>query len=45
MPVRLYLVDALPRSSRGKINRDRVSEICAGLSPVDLKSVLSGNVP
>jgi acyl-CoA synthetase (AMP-forming)/AMP-acid ligase II len=45
MPVRLYLVDALPRSPRGKINRDRVSEICAGLPPVDLKSVLSGNDP
>ncbi len=45
MPVRLYLVEALPRTSRGKINRDRVSEICAGLSPVDLKSVLSGDIP
>lgn len=45
MPVRIYLVDALPRTSRGKINRDRVSEICAGLSPVDLKSVLGGSVP
>lgn len=43
MPVRLYLADALPRNSRGKINRERVSEICAGLTPVDLKSVLDGS--
>ncbi|MBP2675179.1 MAG: long-chain fatty acid--CoA ligase [Deltaproteobacteria bacterium] len=43
MPARLYLVDLLPRTSRGKINRDHIAEICAGLKPVDLRGILSGS--
>jgi oxalate---CoA ligase len=31
MPIRWYLVDEIPRTSRGKVNRARVSEVCAGL--------------
>ncbi|MBE0602942.1 MAG: acyl--CoA ligase [Deltaproteobacteria bacterium] len=42
MPLRLYLVDSLPRTSRGKINRDHVAAACAGLTPVDLRGILSG---
>jgi acyl-CoA synthetase (AMP-forming)/AMP-acid ligase II len=40
MPVRWYLVDAIPRTSRGKINRDSVKASCAGLTPVDLTAIL-----
>ena len=36
MPVRWYLVDAIPHTERGKISRDRVKERCAQLSPLDL---------
>ncbi len=43
MPVRLFLLDLLPRTSRGKVNRDRVAGICAELKPVDLRSILGGS--
>lgn len=36
MPVRWYLVDEIPRSTRGKINRRMVGEHCQSLRPVDL---------
>jgi len=36
-------LDAIPRTSRGKINRDSVADACAALEPVDLKAVLSGS--
>lgn len=42
MPVRWYLVDLLPRTSRGKLNRDHIAAICAGLTPVDLRGILGG---
>ena len=29
MPVQWYVVDAIPRNSRGKINREHVAEACA----------------
>jgi acyl-CoA synthetase (AMP-forming)/AMP-acid ligase II len=32
MPQRWYLLDEIPRSSRGKVNREAVSRHCAGLS-------------
>lgn len=41
LPVRWYLLDAIPRTSRGKINRDSVAQACAVLDPVDLKTALS----
>jgi len=41
MPVRWYLLDAIPRTSRGKINRDLVKETCTRLTPLDLKSILN----
>ena len=31
MPVRWYLLETIPRTSRGKINRDRVAESCRSL--------------
>ena len=40
MPVRWYLIDAIPRTSRGKINRDHVKERCTTLEPLDLTTVL-----
>ena len=43
LPVKWYLLDTIPRTSRGKINRDRVANACATLEPVDLKAALSGS--
>ena len=37
MPVRWYLVDEIPRTSRGKMSRARVAETCSSLHPIDLK--------
>jgi len=39
-PERWYLVDEIPRTSRGKINRDVVSETCQKLRPLDKKRLL-----
>ena len=35
MPVRWYVIDEIPRSSRGKINRTDVAQKCTGLVAVD----------
>jgi acyl-CoA synthetase (AMP-forming)/AMP-acid ligase II len=40
MPVRWYVVDAIPRTSRGKVNRDTVKTRCAELVPLDLTAIL-----
>ncbi|MCO6411439.1 MAG: acyl--CoA ligase [Thiogranum sp.] len=40
LPVKWYLLDAIPRTSRGKINRDSVAEACAAHEPVDLANML-----
>jgi acyl-CoA synthetase (AMP-forming)/AMP-acid ligase II len=40
MPVRWYIVESLPRSSRGKINRKDVAEICVRQPPLDLPKLL-----
>ena len=39
-PERWYLVEEIPRTSRGKINRDVVSETCQKLRPLDKKRLL-----
>ena len=39
-PVRWYLVDEIPRTSRGKINRDTVAKSCESKTPLDLHRVL-----
>jgi acyl-CoA synthetase (AMP-forming)/AMP-acid ligase II len=40
MPRRWYVVDEIPRTSRGKINRAAVAERCAQLQPVDVRGAL-----
>jgi oxalate---CoA ligase len=40
MPVRWYLVESIPRTSRGKINRAQVAKECSSISPVDLRKLL-----
>ena len=35
MPQRWYLLDEIPRTSRGKVNRSHVAKMCAGLTPID----------
>lgn len=42
LPQRWYVVDEIPRTSRGKINRSQVAQICAGLVPVDHRSIVRG---
>ena len=43
MPVRWYLLDAIPRTSRGKINRSIVMEQCLKLTPLNLHRVLQNS--
>ena len=42
MPARWWLVDAIPRSERGKVNREAVREACASRPPLDLARILQG---
>ena len=39
-PVSWYLVDSIPRTSRGKTNREHVMRLCAELEPLDLPTIL-----
>ena len=40
MPVQWFLLESLPRTSRGKINRDQIADACRAQAPVDLRRVL-----
>jgi acyl-CoA synthetase (AMP-forming)/AMP-acid ligase II len=40
LPVRWYLVDEIPRTSRGKVNRISVGSACADRKPLDLPAIL-----
>jgi len=40
MPQRWYLLDEIPRTSRGKVNRSDVANRCKSLATVDLRKVL-----
>jgi acyl-CoA synthetase (AMP-forming)/AMP-acid ligase II len=40
MPERWYVVGEIPRTSRGKINRDTVAERCATLQPADVRGIV-----
>jgi acyl-CoA synthetase (AMP-forming)/AMP-acid ligase II len=40
MPRRWYLLDAIPRTSRGKVNRAEVAALCARLEPLSLRRLL-----
>ncbi|MCX7627572.1 MAG: acyl--CoA ligase [Methylophilaceae bacterium] len=42
MPVRWWVVEEIPRTSRGKINRDAVKAACLGLEAIDLARILAG---
>ena len=41
MPVRWYVLGEIPRTSRGKVNRDDVKNACAALTPLDLGRILA----
>jgi acyl-CoA synthetase (AMP-forming)/AMP-acid ligase II len=40
MPVSWYVLDSLPRTSRGKVNRDAVRQACAARQPLELAEIL-----
>ncbi len=40
-PVRWYLSKEIPRTSRGKINRDTVRQACSSASPLDMRQLVS----
>ena len=40
IPQRWYIVEELPKNSRGKVSRATVQELCAALKPVDLVGLL-----
>lgn len=40
LPVRWYLLEAIPCTSRGKINRDQIAAACRARQPIDPRSVL-----
>jgi oxalate---CoA ligase len=44
MPARWYIVPAIPRTARGKVNRAQVAATCADLAPVNLRELLRGEV-
>ena len=41
MPVRWWVVEEIPRTSRGKINRDAVKAACANIASLDLVEILA----
>ena len=40
IPQRWYVIEELPKNSRGKVSRGAVHELCAALKPVDLVGLL-----
>jgi acyl-CoA synthetase (AMP-forming)/AMP-acid ligase II len=42
MPQRWYLLEEIPRTSRGKINRSKVAQECASLKPIDHRNIVRG---
>lgn len=42
LPERWYLLDEIPRTSRGKVNRDSVMKACMKQEPLDLRVLLRG---
>ncbi len=41
MPSRWWVIESIPRTSRGKVNREAVKAACENLPPLDLASVLA----
>jgi oxalate---CoA ligase len=44
LPQRWYVLDEIPRTSRGKVNRAQIAEHCVGRQPVDMVSINRGTV-
>ncbi len=42
MPSRWWAIESIPRTSRGKLNREAVKASCNSLAPLDLPGILSG---
>jgi len=42
MPRRWYVMDEIPRTSRGKVNRKDIAAACAALKPVDMARISRG---
>ncbi len=42
MPQRWYLLEEIPRTSRGKVNREQVAAECGRQKSIDLRAVLAG---
>lgn len=40
LPVRWWVLDAIPRSDRGKLSREAVRDACRGRAPLDLPRIL-----
>lgn len=40
MPVRWWIIESIPRTSRGKINREAVKTVCLERDPLDLPGIL-----
>jgi acyl-CoA synthetase (AMP-forming)/AMP-acid ligase II len=45
LPQRWYVVDEIPRTSRGKVSRANVAEQCAARTPVNIAALLRGAPP
>jgi acyl-coenzyme A synthetase/AMP-(fatty) acid ligase len=41
LPTRWWVLDEIPRTSRGKVNRDAVRAACAERAPLDLVRLLA----
>jgi acyl-coenzyme A synthetase/AMP-(fatty) acid ligase len=44
MPVRWWVIDSIPRTSRGKLNRDAVKAAYQNQPPLDLPGILGKGV-
>jgi hypothetical protein len=42
VPARWYVVDEIPRTSRGKVNRADVATACSSMTPLDVRAALRG---
>jgi acyl-CoA synthetase (AMP-forming)/AMP-acid ligase II len=41
-PAQWYLLDEIPRTSRGKVNRASVRQACQSVTPLNIREILSG---
>ena len=45
LPQRWYVLDEIPRTSRGKVNRAQIADHCAGQHPIDMTGLMRGAPP